>query len=148
MVWARSSTSQALASNVDFSANLLAGFETAYDANLIGATVIRIRGLIAAEVTTVDAVWDELRFGARVGSSVDDAAVVNPTSVPHEDWMLWEPFGAFAVGNEGGAAIRVIDVKAMRKIEEIDQQLTMTVSGFTTAAWQFGWSLSILLKLP
>lgn len=150
-VWARTSGQQALGIGTQFSVNLLAGFETDYGANLIGSTVVRIRGLMSSRVTTsVSAVADELRVGVRVSNVNETAALGGPVDNPHEDWMLWEPFYAFAVGEGGGGVHldRVIDVRSMRKMDEINQQLTLFAESFTAAAHELVWSLSVLLKLP
>jgi len=42
----------------------------------------------------------------------------------------------------------VIDVKSMRKLEEINEQLTLWVDGTATVTFQFRAALSILLLLP
>lgn len=150
-VWARSSTSQTLGAGASFAVNLLQGFETDYGANLIGCTVVRIRGQVLAAVTTASAAVDELRMGIRVATATEvSAALAGPVDEAHADWMAWEPFLASGVGTDNGswAAVREIDVKAMRRLDEIDMQLTAYVESFSPAAWEFGWSLSVLLLLP
>jgi len=74
-----------------------------------------------------------------------------PNGAPYEDWMLWEPFiSTTASGESYGepAGQRVIDVKSMRKLEEINEQLTLWVDGTATVTFQFRAALSILLLLP
>jgi hypothetical protein len=150
-VWARSLTGELAAIGTVTESNLLADFETRYGANLIGATVARIRGVIAVrpDATPADTT---VVVGVRVGSDTD-TVLTGPTAQPYEDWMLWEPFILAATGTgvtqTQTAMTRVVDVKSMRKLEEIGEELHIVASQTgTETATELGWALSIGLLLP
>ena len=118
---------------------LLWDFEEMYGAQLIGCTVARIRGFIEVVGTPPGG----LIYGIRVvtARTVDDIPQgLGPGSEPHADWMTWdvvsvqEPFYRF-------------DVKAMRKFEELGQQLVLSVesAGTNPVTWTAGVSVLVLL---
>jgi len=131
--------------------NLLTSFEAAYGANLIGATVARIRGVIQV-VPDATIAETTLLVGVRVAGA-GDTTLTGPGANPYEDWMLFEPF-MLAPSNASFTLTdthmqRVIDVKSMRKLEEIGQELRLVASQTgTETATELGWALSIGLLLP
>lgn len=140
--------------------DLLSAFETAYGAQLIGCTVVRVRGVVAVlGAAGADTVLYRatLHIGtqqeaARATVAADSA--YDAQSASH-DYMMFEPFiGATAANGVDGsmAQARMIDVKSARKLEELNQSLIFTVSarslgaavGVTTTAFDF----SVGIKLP
>lgn len=148
LVWARKRGAFAFTAGTTLNkVNLLEDFEAAYGANLIGATVTRIRG---AAVGDFDGATNAV-LAARIGqeSEVDTppTPLSGPINEPFADWMLWEPFLSVAGETPGTPAHgRVIDVKSQRKMEEIDEELSLWGSSATVGT--LIWDLSILLKLP
>jgi len=151
-VWARSAPGGLTAIGTTTAANLLAQFETAYGANLIGATVVRIRGLLIVEppATAAD---HQLVIGVKVteGAAGAQATISGPLEAPNDDWMLYEPFMTSATPTGYSQSLdplrRVIDVKSSRKIEEMGQQLTIAADADVTS-WELSWHLSVGLLLP
>lgn len=154
LVWARHSTTGATVSTVlPIKVNLLDQFETRYGANLLGATVTRIRGLIVCGNNISPSATGQLKFAARIGAASEVGGDLNdPVTQPYLDWMLWEPFSYLSLPDtpqtvDSMALSRVIDVKSQRRLEELDQELQMWVAASSTT-FAFSWDLSILLKLP
>lgn len=140
--------------------DLLTAFETAYGAQLIGCTVVRVRGLITFPgVLAADTVIyrSTLHIGtqqeaARATVAADNAFDAQSAT---QDYMMFEPFvgPTNTNGLDGHASQgRVIDVKSSRKLEELNQSLIYTVSarslganvGTTTSTFDF----SVGLMLP
>jgi len=148
-VWARAEETAIAVPTTGIQLNLLSQFEAASGANLIGATVARIRGVI---VGSPQAAGDsECIVAARVSSVGAQTAGQGPEDLPYLDWMLWEPMISMDSNtvDTTGASVsvnRLIDVKAMRRLEEVNEQLTLWVQG--TAAWDFSYNFSVGLLLP
>ena len=155
----------------------LNNFETLYGANLIGATVMRVRGVISATLvgptTPVNAqAYAAIRCGMRVTDHSDvafgdyqvGAMFLNQA---HADWFMFEPFmldnaGTIAASTDevdttAASEIRHVDVKARRKIEELEDTLEFLVGApppasaqppENTAGVRVRWDLSILVALP
>lgn len=158
-IWARhdvaaSSTNQILGSD------LLSQFETLYGAQLIGCTVVRIRGTMWATSTGGTGTTNTARIGVRVesGTGLDLSAPLPVASGPYTDdsadWMLWEPF-TNTIGPSGQYPTtligRTIDVRSSRKMEELGQRLIAVFApnpAAPTIVWSYGWDLSIGVKLP
>lgn len=152
-VWARVSESGSLAPDTVDRDNLLETFETQYGAQLIGCTVVRIRGIIYTSSSNTG----QLMVAAAVVESEPPApdTPVNaegPTQRPFADYMLYEPFitSGAASGPQSDTSARMIDVKSARKVEELDERLSLylqTPSGNAVAV-SYHYSLSIGVKLP
>jgi hypothetical protein len=127
--------------------NALADFESTYGANLIGATVARVRGAISMVPTVAGA--SQAIFAARVSLDSDATAGNGPYDAQYADWSMYEPF----VYNDAGVAdaeqatVRVVDVKSMRKLDEVNEQFTWWIQA-RGQAYQATWNLSVLLLLP
>lgn len=154
MVWARSITTGATVATVSpVKQNLLANFETEYGANLIGATVTRIRGVVVAGNNVSPAVSSQMLLAVRVGNDAEASGQLSDGfNQPYLDWMAWEPFiyqalPAAPQTSDSPALSRLIDVKAQRKLEEVNEELQVWV-GALNAPFAYSWNLSILLKLP
>jgi len=153
---------------------LLEDFETRYSADLIGCTIMRIRGVMSAGLVG-DSDTEEGYAAIRVGVRVTDHADIDQTDYSNDamydtqayaDWMLFEPFmldalGAIAAEDiaEATAAseVRRIDVRSRRKLGELNETLELLagrpVTGgqdppANTMAVRLRWDLSILVALP
>lgn len=148
LVWARKRAAQVFTAGTTlFKVNLLEDFEAAYGANLIGATVTRIRGAAVADMDGAANVVLAARIGQESEVDAPPTPGSGPIDEPFADWMMWEPFLSVAGETPGTPAHgRVIDVKSQRRLEEIDEELSMWTSSATTGT--VIWDLSILLKLP
>jgi len=153
---------------------LLEHFETRYDADLIGCTIMRIRGVMtAALVADSDAQqgYAAIRCGIRVTDHADVDQTDYANSAMYEgqayaDWMAFEPFMLDAIGviESGDIAeatsaseIRKIDIRSKRKLQELGETLELVAGRpsdssseppFNTMAVRLRWDLSILVALP
>jgi len=140
--------------------DLLSQFETDYGAQLIGCTIVRIRGAMWATTPESGAGVDHLRMGARVESGRGlDLSVALPSASglfedENADWMLWQPFFQVrptAAGAPDELSGRIVDVQSSRRLEELGERLVMVVTpnpAAPTIVWTYGWDLSIGVKLP
>lgn len=150
-IWARTSVTGSMGANSIGRSNLLSNFESLYGAELIGCTIVRIRGII----TTSSSAIDQL-FVAAAMVEPDPVGTLDvaegPTQRPYASWMLYEPFvtSGLANGAQNETGARMIDVKANRKLDELDEQLSFyiqTPSGNSTTVG-YHYSLSVGVKLP
>lgn len=150
----------------------LGQFEVDYGAQLLGATVMAVRGPVTATIVepaasqTVEA-FACARFAMRVidvsdqDNNYDYDAIYNDQA--HADWFLWEPFclhnsGIISSLEEAeatsGSEIRMLNNRSRRKIEELDQTIELhigvpsTGSNHNNCFIHFFWDLSILIALP
>ena len=156
--WARHSDTVSLASNTTYvNDDILASFK-ADGGSTQGVTIARIRMRLA--VTTITGAGDSFYLGILRGQNTDVGTTVagapNPQADPYEDWLYWSQFVA---GNQGGASdpyfpgggnTYEIDIKAMRKIPELQQVLLLSVGTSSSATYplQIVVSTSTLLMLP
>lgn len=160
-VWARTSFASVLTTGAPFNAvavDLLADFQARYGADPLGCTLLRTRGIIATQSNSANGV--AFTVGVRVGQDRDASLTdteQNPmTNGQYLDWLLYEPFvagsgaGVTLPWNGSDIVARVIDVKAKRKLEELDQTLILNAGSsaalVTTASLVV--NLSMLLALP
>lgn len=161
-VWAR--TTGTLSEPGTRGADLLDVFQTEYGAQLLGATVMRIRGYLIPDLTsalTPGLITGHVGIIVEQDQELTDQAVENtPSARPHDDWMAWLPFlldnnqqaGLQAPGNASWNAEAHpwgVDIKSNRKIEELGQGLHIwydTVSGDATTNVHYDFSVG--LKLP
>lgn len=161
-IWARSS---GFLTRDDAGADLLAQFQTEYGAQLLGATVVRIRGWVAPGTIPVGA--DGSQFDGLYGFIVDDdrfsytfasAPSLAVEQREHDDWLWYSPF---VVQNytttqrtdltpNAQANPWAVDVKSSRKIEELGQtlQIWQSTPDANPDFTGLGFHLSIGLKLP
>lgn len=159
-VWDRTFGFLPATSTGPFGVDLLAGFRGQPGATHLGATVMRIRGLIYPELSTpLETGFLLGRIGFRVDSWNEDPADPDnqPQSQPDEDWMGWLPW--FIDGSQTPnqpsiaswnpqASAWAVDIKANRKLEELNQTLWMFVSGPPAAdPINYNYDLSVGLKL-
>lgn len=139
--------------------DLLSQFQENYGAQLIGATVVRIRGYV---VPTSDGSFTgnfQGRWGILVDSDNTDVTLASndPGGRPFEDWMAYQPF-SIATGGQSTTLQQVatgnvyanewaVDVRSSRKIEELGEGLYLFWN-LPESTWGLNWELSIGLKLP
>lgn len=161
-VWAR--TQGVLSGPGTLGADLLDAFETEYGAQLLGATVVRIRGFAVPVMTTAGGTpgITNGNWGIIVESDNDlaDPADITkaPLGRPHDDWLAWQPFwtsGGYTGPPSAGGSSNPnadefsVDFKSARKIEELSQGLHIWYSFVSdTGAVDLEYDLSIGLKLP
>lgn len=155
LVWARARVTGSFNSGAPFTPfqdDLLAGFEARYGADPVGLTLARVRGIITATHNTTTA-GEHITFGIRVGAEGEvPSTEFNPmTNGEYLDWLMYEPLVAVN-GTSAAEAYtsRRVDVKAKRKLEELDQTLFLYAGSSTPATGLFGITanLSMLLMLP
>ena len=147
-MWARENVGAIIAAQTTSGFPLLADFQTAYGAQLLGATVVRVRGetrfkpVAAASYSTV----------AAMAVLPDNTPTVDPlgTTGAFIDWMAYQPIlGDIAQTGADSVRANTWDVKSSRKIEELGEGLFMMVSNpLAGTAAEFSAVLSIGLKLP
>ena len=153
----------------------LGQFEGTFGAQLIGCTVMRIRGVASAAIVgdptpSVAEAYAAVRLGARIIDHVDIAPTDYAVGAMYgnqaqADWFMFEPFmldnsGTTTAGQEvdttSASEIRMIDVKARRKIDELDQTVQILAGapapGSTqppenTVGVRLRWDLSFLIAL-
>ena len=145
LVWGRFFTNSSIITAGDVKLTPLADLETALGANLIGATVMRLRGRFVYLSTTGTV---SVQTGIMVGSATVAAGQVTPLN-RYEDWMYWDSYhssGAGFTAIEPALPIH-LDLKAKRKLEEVDQELQILIhnSGATTCT--FFWMCNVLVAL-
>lgn len=149
-VWARVSIDPTiLGVESSLTGNMLGPFEAAYGANLIGVTACRIRGNLTM---TGAANGSRALFGVlkEVNSVSPDPLAVHergPINTPFADWMMFETFSLVSGSDTTG---RMVDNKAMRTLQEVDEQLSWywsTPASNSDAVTVQGY-LSIGVKLP
>lgn len=166
LVWARSQIlGQAVATAASpglaapFRFDPTTGFQNELQARMPGYTVARIRGIIG--ILGVSTSTQSVLLTGRVGTineivrgpNANDNAFDLTTA--NTDYFVYEPLISPAgatnplIGTD--SVTRLIDIKARRKFEEVDQTLVFDVSGRSTAAadtFTFFANLSLLLMMP
>lgn len=170
LFWARTRVNHSITGTTDlvFIDDLLATFQAAYDADLFGFTITRIRGNLATR--TVSATTTAGTAQMTAGIRVDDQNAVTvidtdaeqitqmPTGDPHADWMWTRNWAveypsttALAAGAQSLWSFD-FDIKAQRRLDELGQSLYL-FSGResateNTAVSLMSWDFSILCKRP
>lgn len=143
LVWVRNAFGVVVNPGGQFNSFPLGQFEGSYGAQLIGCTVMRVRGVITCCIA--GASTGQAIAAVRVALRVTDHADLNQTDYAlgamygnqaQADWFMFEPFmldnsGVSIVNEEVDSTtageIRHIDVRARRKIQELDQTLELFV---------------------
>ena len=159
-VWDRT---RGFASSPDaYGVDLLANFRSQPGATHLGATVTRIRGYVWPDAVGGEAPANPYLAGAigfRIDAWNEDPLDVdnNPFAQPDEDWMGWLPYFHYRpVGADlrseitwnAEASPYAVDIKAQRKLEELNQTLWMFFTPPGEGVITYNWDLSIGLKLP
>lgn len=145
-------------SGPDTGADLLAPFRSQPGATHLGATIMRIRGyIIPSDAHGTPAGAGIL--GMRVDTwNVDPEAPENqPVLQPNADWMAYLPWNLSAVATtdrmtgsatwNGQASLWTVDVKANRKLEELNQTLWLFGDQNGGGTRSYFYHLSIGMKL-
>lgn len=136
-----------------YGVDLLAPFRSQPGATHLGATVTRIRGYIYPDSVSDIQIGT---VGFRIDSWNEDPAepLNQPTNQPDEDWLAWLPYNkppgvpeVAATWNQQ-ASLWAVDIKAQRKLEELNQTLWMFVTQAAGNEANYSYNLSIGLKLP
>lgn len=157
LVWARTTGQFNIVAGTPQSADLLATFETAYGAQLLGATIMRIRGYESYLETQAIQLTVTTHVGIIVGPQDLDANDVDPsaTTGAFNDWMSYTSHrysgrylatGDATVPSLGPLHEYSVDVKAKRRLEELNQSLWI-VANSVTNNFTYHYNLSILLAL-
>ena len=155
--WAAFQEHVTLAAPTDyFTFDLLANFKA--DGGVTqGVTIARTHFTVA--VSTQPDPGDTFTFGLIRGQGVDVglniAGAPVPSVDPYDDWLLWQYRGASINGAghgeyfPGGSNQQNFDLKAMRRLEELQMTYNMVVQNVTASSpfevYTFG---RILLMLP
>lgn len=141
--------------------DLLSTFEAAYGANLIGCTIMRVRGYYWINVPPASVV--SLRVGIKKtdNATPPDAAEslfsAGQFGGAHDDWMGFEvlaggPLGVDGQYPPGDMGYRLVDVRSRRRIDELGERLDLYASGLgagtVSGAVSFAFDLSVLVALP
>lgn len=136
-----------------FGVDLLAPFRAQPGATHLGATIMRIRGFVYPNSVSDTKIGV---IGFRVDSWNEDPtdSQNQPSVQPDEDWLGWLPFfqepGAPLEGTatwNQQASPWAVDIKANRKLEELNQTLWMFVDQPDTNQNDYSYNLSIGMKL-
>lgn len=137
---------------------LLDTFEVAYGANLIGCTIMRIRGIVW--LATDPASSSVYRMGVKINDNrtppdaSENLFVSSEIGGAHDDWMGWYSLagGVTSTGQQPSDLVRAreVDIRSMRKLDELGQRLELYFSGLGGIAGQasIGFDLSTLVALP
>jgi len=176
LVWVRNAQGVVIGPGGNFSSFPLGQFEGSYGAQLIGCTIMRIRGTMSACIVgnatpAGTEAFAAIRFGIRITDHADlalgDYAIgAMYGNQAQADWFCFESFmldngGTTTAGNEvdttAASEIRRIDVKSRRRLDELDQVVEILAGapapGSTqppenTAQVRLRWDLSYLVALP
>lgn len=131
-----------------YARDLLIDFKNAYGADILGATIMRIRGVVRWDTGAIaENETQQGAMGVRVYTEPNIQTAVGVRENPHADWMLYEPFLGNQLDDEH--QYRTIDAKANRKLEELGQGLLLSFQHNTVGvAAGVAWNLSVGLKLP
>lgn len=148
-IWARRTyTNQVLVAGVNW-LNLLDQFEAEYGAQLLGATVMRIRGTLAFEAAVTAPVLSGAGILVSTDEDISDGVDEGPVNEPHKDWMAYQPI---ILSNVSAAANRFdweLDVKSNRRMEELGQGLALVVdNGIAATTIDMTGAVSVGVKLP
>ena len=132
--------------------DLLSAFETAYGAQLIGCTVMRMRGVIRLGPSSAGT--SNVVVAARIGDASElvgaSIAQQSPVTDQTADWMMYQPLVTEVTAERDSSTIVYFDVKARRKLDELQQSLLLYAGGDNPAASTaaFNYTLSLLIALP
>jgi len=151
--WARTWQHQTLTGATDVSViDLLTDYK-ADGGTQQGTTIARTRLRLA--FTSSPSAGDVWAFGLAKGQIADVglniAGAPDPEGDPYGDWLLWDYLTADSDGHfwPGGGNVHLYDLKAMRKLEGLDEAYTFTLQRISTsAALEVSIACSTLLMLP
>lgn len=141
------------------SVNLLANLTNDYQATAKGATILSVRGSIAAYATTTAAAGDSnLTAGICVAALTTPIANLDPTTATgrqrawmwQEDW-LWPITTPAAIASNVNEVRREVNVRSRRIMPSNEDALWLVLGSSPTASvqtWQVRWHMRILVRVP
>ena len=150
LVWATTDQSVALVTgNLGTNLNLLAQLAVA-GSSLTGVTIMRTH--LDIYCTTAVAGGDDLRVGLIVGR-LSEVGAGPPTGALSAadgelDWMLWRHEFAAPTYNPGGSNVLSYDIKAKRRMQELNQAYILSLLTAVAASHTYKISARVLLALP
>jgi len=149
-VWAREQDSMTVSAGAQNAFNLLTDFTTLSSVVTFGSTVGRIRLTCAFDRTSTPADLDALWIGVLAApSTMDPGTDLGPASNPHLDWMFWtKRFISEENVGSGSGPFWEFDIKAMRKLDELDTRLWLCMEAQALLAGTLAFGASTLLLLP
>lgn len=158
-VWAREADTGSIGAGGATQFDVLSAFAALHGATTLGATVGRVRLSLGWETTSTPGALDSLVIGMRVGARTSDVTDQQPTDFltggSHLDWMLWRKLyptlqSVNAAAAQTGDASWELDIRAMRRMEEVGETLWLVVDTALTPtlAGVASYGISTLLVLP
>lgn len=145
-VWARRLILNAtVPANSAVFSDLLTDFQTALGADVVGTTIVRIRGMW--QITDTSPLVMGVRIMTQSSFPNLDPATQGPAQDQYADWFAYQPL----MTNNPSVTdftTQEIDIRSSRKMEEIGQGLLLAVDNPTATPGGFTMDLSIGLKLP
>jgi len=147
LVWATADGTIALAAspnsvNVDLTPNFrVAG------ASLLGVTIMRTRGSLTVD-NTGRAVGNRVKWGFLVGRTTDLPGTIALANDDSLDWMLIQSQNPVSSGGAVGQERFEVDLRARRKMQELDQAYLLAASNTSGAAMSIRYYVRTLLALP
>lgn len=144
----------------------LADFETAYGAQLLGATIVGIRGILRARNRSTSTAVQEFTYGfmvtspeaADLVSAHPDSSFSSANNDRMASWMWIEGFHTFPAmtavldSQTDTAAVvqREFNVKSRRVLRQLEDQLVFSATLGTTTSGNYDWGvhMSIAVALP
>lgn len=173
LIWVRDASSLTVNPGGLLARAPLQSFEGSLGAQLIGATVTRVRGVVAATLRGPTGAGDPAIASVRMAMRITDHGDLAPQDYAigalygnqaQADWFFFEPFalmsGSLATDldeadNTSGSEIRRIDVRSKRRFDELDQTVEMLIGApaiagppVNTCGMALRWDLSFLIMLP
>lgn len=153
LVWARqANTGAAIAAGAGatFGADLLTPFRTQLEARTPGITIMRIRlqwRLVQVTSQSRAVIMGIRQYTESTGTPGQDATdLAGPAEDPHADWMAYDSH-LLGASNESDLQ-RDVDVKSMRKLDEVSDSLAIVFQAPDELAAQVRYVASVLVALP
>jgi hypothetical protein len=149
--WADFATQSTLAAGATSRLNMLSNYETVKGSSSSGSTIMRILLRTVVWPSATFSATQQLAYGILHTSSTI-ATTLDVLASPYEDWMLddiaWMPFIPPAGSASSLVVDRLQDIRAKRKLDELDSGLFLCLSNGGTTATAFAFHARILLALP
>lgn len=143
--------------------DLLQPFEADYGADLLGSTIMRVRGIAGISSLDGTAVNDSVLVQLTMFIGTENQILRGPdandssfSAVSNEiDYFAFEPFHVRNSATRlitGDVQSRLIDVKSHRKLQELNQSLVLDIaaaaSSVAVGTVSFFFDFSVLVALP
>lgn len=148
-IWARRTVNQVAAAAGPTWINVLDQFETELGAQVLGVTVMRIRGTLWFEPAAASDAHMAAGFLVDADENISDGVDEGPFDEPHKNWMAYEPVLFSSADTQYQVHRWDIDVKSNRKMEELGQGFAFVFDNQLAATTvQIRGVVSVGLKLP